>query len=208
MSRIHDALRRGRQPAGEPAMGRTAHADAVLAALGYRSDKPRIAPAALTLSALVLLLAVLAAAWLVPLSELNPFRTQARAGRRRHRTTPRGSQASSDRRSRAPASGACASPDDTSASAIVPSVTPTVEDRRPILDPPIPTADPRSRSLDRPQVPPRRRRCRRRRRRAPIVVAAIPKANPAPSVEKPRTDPRLSTPDRSSRPWRRRSRPR
>jgi len=40
VSRIHDALRRGRAPASSSG-GRTAHADAVLAALGYKSERPR-----------------------------------------------------------------------------------------------------------------------------------------------------------------------
>ena len=40
MSRIHDALRRGHAP-GEGSSGRTAHADAVLAALGYNAGQTR-----------------------------------------------------------------------------------------------------------------------------------------------------------------------
>ena len=75
MSRIHDALRRGRAPADEPNPGRAAHADSVLAALGYKSDKPRAARAALKLLG-VLVVVLLIGAWFVLPSwrELFPAR--------------------------------------------------------------------------------------------------------------------------------------
>lgn len=56
MSRIHDALRRGRAPTLSSSGGRPAQADAVLAALGYHSERPRR-----SLSAVVLVLLVLSA---------------------------------------------------------------------------------------------------------------------------------------------------
>jgi Tfp pilus assembly protein PilF len=59
VSRVHDALRRGRAPADPLATRRAAHADTVLAALGYRSDKPR--PAGSILTAAILALATVAA---------------------------------------------------------------------------------------------------------------------------------------------------
>lgn len=70
MSRIHDALRRGPGPAGTPNAGRTAHADAVLTALGYRSDKPRVTRATLTI--LVILAGVGAAAGWYLMPEWRP----------------------------------------------------------------------------------------------------------------------------------------
>jgi Tfp pilus assembly protein PilF len=62
VSRIHDALRRGQQrpaPARTPPP-RTAHADAVLAALGYRSDRPSRTPVLFGLAAALTLAVVLA----------------------------------------------------------------------------------------------------------------------------------------------------
>jgi Tfp pilus assembly protein PilF len=44
VSRVHDALRRGREPAAPSASKRTAHADAVLTALGYRSARRHLSP--------------------------------------------------------------------------------------------------------------------------------------------------------------------
>lgn len=59
MSRIHDALRRGRAPARAPHAGRSAHADAVLSALGYKPTRRRSAglPAILALAVCVAVLA-------------------------------------------------------------------------------------------------------------------------------------------------------
>ena len=66
MSRIHDALRRGRSPAGSSPAGRTANADAVLTALGYRSDRPRRRNAGLLLGTIVFALAAVGIWWMVP----------------------------------------------------------------------------------------------------------------------------------------------
>jgi tetratricopeptide (TPR) repeat protein len=62
VSRIHDALRRGRAPARASSGGRTASADAVLAALGYRSGNPRGSNTGVVIG-LVLFLAVAAGVW-------------------------------------------------------------------------------------------------------------------------------------------------
>jgi Tfp pilus assembly protein PilF len=75
VSRIHEALRRGRPPAKTPAAGRSAHADAVLAALGYRSGQSRAG--ALKLAVLVALLAALAVWLVVPASQLSLYRRSA-----------------------------------------------------------------------------------------------------------------------------------
>ncbi|HEX4566330.1 MAG TPA: tetratricopeptide repeat protein [Vicinamibacterales bacterium] len=61
MSRILDALRRGRAPTPSSG-GRTAHADAVLAALGYKSDRPRRSNRTVVL-VLILLTAVGISVW-------------------------------------------------------------------------------------------------------------------------------------------------
>ena len=58
---------------GPPAARRTAHADAVLAALGYKSDTPRATRAALGLLVLGLAAAALVTVMLVPMSKLNPL---------------------------------------------------------------------------------------------------------------------------------------
>ena len=61
MSRIHDALRRGHGPAGLPITRRTAHADAVLSALGYKSEKPAAARVVVKILAGLLSVGLLAA---------------------------------------------------------------------------------------------------------------------------------------------------
>jgi len=54
VSRILDALRRGRGPTPPSSGGRPDHADAVLAALGYKSDRPRRSNSAVVLVLIVL----------------------------------------------------------------------------------------------------------------------------------------------------------
>jgi Tfp pilus assembly protein PilF len=62
VSRIHDALRGGRVP-GQPSSGRTAHADAVLAALGYRPGQARRWPNVGIVVGLVALGAAILGVW-------------------------------------------------------------------------------------------------------------------------------------------------
>jgi Tfp pilus assembly protein PilF len=66
VSRIHDALRLGRAPAPPSAGGRTAHADAVLAALGYRPGRPRRPNAGVVLGIVVFATAAVAVWYMLP----------------------------------------------------------------------------------------------------------------------------------------------
>ena len=76
MSRIYDALRRGRSPAGPSAAVRTANPDAVLTALGYTSDRQRRSHAGLVLGTIAFGLVAAEIWWLLP-GAVSP---QARAG--------------------------------------------------------------------------------------------------------------------------------
>ncbi len=77
-----------------PTSMRAAHADAVLAALGYRSDRPRAARQTLTLFALLAGLTALLLWLLIPVSELFPRRAAlAPMGRVAYRVPPPASTA-------------------------------------------------------------------------------------------------------------------
>jgi len=72
VSRVHDALRRGGPPATASASRRTAHADAVLTALGYRSARPRVRPAPLIAGVVVISGAALLVWSLLPAAPSAP----------------------------------------------------------------------------------------------------------------------------------------
>jgi Tfp pilus assembly protein PilF len=81
VSRIHDALQRGRAPADLPNAGRPAHADAVLAALGYKSRKLTVTRGALKRLALVLVPLAAVAWFLLPSWRPTASRLEARGSR-------------------------------------------------------------------------------------------------------------------------------
>jgi predicted O-linked N-acetylglucosamine transferase (SPINDLY family) len=72
VSRIHDALRRGRAPASPSSGGRTAHADAVLAALGYTSERPRRFNSAVVLVLLFLTAIGISIWYMLPAKPIAP----------------------------------------------------------------------------------------------------------------------------------------
>jgi tetratricopeptide (TPR) repeat protein len=95
VSRIHDALRRGRAPTLSPSGGRPAHADAVLAALGYHSERPRRSLRAVVLVLLVLSAVGISVWYMRPAAVASKpparvaLQTQTHAEAQQSRDTPR-----------------------------------------------------------------------------------------------------------------------
>lgn len=72
MSRIHDALRLGRSPARPLPAGRTAQVDAVLAALGYKSDRPRRPNTGIVVGSVLLVALAGGVWWMLPTTVAPP----------------------------------------------------------------------------------------------------------------------------------------